>query len=70
MFDASSGSTHRLDIVAGHALKCVADGPADAATLTAAIAAYLEVSPDSQLAALVDDLLTRLMALGLIEADR
>ncbi len=68
VFDPRSGSTHRLDILAAHALRLVAAGPTDAAALTAAIARFLEVDSDAELTALVDGLLRRLAQLGLIEA--
>ena len=67
VFNAASGDTHLLNLVAGEALRCLQE-PADAAQLAQRVAAAVNVSPDGDFLEQIADLLEELAELGLIEA--
>jgi PqqD family protein of HPr-rel-A system len=62
-----SGDTHLLGWAAGQLLTQLQQAPADAVTLSAALATQLGIVPDPQFKIQIETLLTELAALALIE---
>ena len=67
VYSPFSGTTQALDILTGEVLKAIMSGQANRADIHAAIAAFLDVDDDAQLAATLRDVLARLEDAGLIE---
>jgi PqqD family protein of HPr-rel-A system len=66
LYNDLSGNTHLLDGAALDLLHALRDQPADAATLAARLADHFDAG-DDDLAALIDDMLSALAGLDLIE---
>jgi len=67
VYNPASGDTHLLNQVAGEALRCLQEAPADAAELTRRVAVRTDIQVDAQLLAKINDFLDELAELGLIE---
>ena len=67
VYNSGSGDTHLLDPVAAEALQNLEQESADLSELVARVAASLEIEPDTDFAAYLEQLLSDLYKLGLIE---
>ena len=67
LYNDLSGNTHLLDGAALDLLHALRDQPADAATLAARLADHFDAG-DDDLVALIDDMLSALAGLDLIES--
>jgi PqqD family protein of HPr-rel-A system len=70
LLNTASGDTHLLDLLSGEVLRCLEEGPADAEVLAARVLRKMDPGPDrdpSPLAARIEDILTTLDELGLVE---
>jgi PqqD family protein of HPr-rel-A system len=70
VYNPLSGQTHLLDVLAGQTLKLIMSGTASISDLRSEASRFLEVPQDDHLVQVVDDLLHRLEAGGLIEPVR
>ena len=66
VYNSGSGDTHLLDPVAAEALQNLEQESADLSELVARVAASLEIEPDTDFAAYLEQLLSDLYKLGLI----
>jgi PqqD family protein of HPr-rel-A system len=67
LYNDLSGNTHLLDGGAIDVLQALRSGPADAATLAARLASHVDADGDD-LSAVIEDIVTRLASLDLVEA--
>jgi len=67
VYNSGSGDTHLLDPVAAEALQSLEQESADLSELAGKIAASLKIEPDSEFSAYLEQLLSNLYKLGLIE---
>lgn len=67
VFNPASGNTHILDIASGEILMCLLDGRTGTETVSARLAALLEVDNDAEAEAAATRILDSLAELGLIE---
>jgi PqqD family protein of HPr-rel-A system len=67
VYNSGSGDTHLLDPVAAEALQNLEQESADLSELVVRVAASLEIEPDTDFAAYLEQLLSDLYKLGLIE---
>ena len=67
VYNLDSGNTHLLNPIAGRALKCLAESPADVTGLARELAAQAGLEPDDELHENVTNLVKHLDSLGLIE---
>ncbi len=68
LFHENSANTHQLNLVAATALKLLIEEPVNSETLTQMTASRLELDIDTALRDDIDQLLTQLKALGIIQA--
>jgi PqqD family protein of HPr-rel-A system len=67
VYNSLSGDTHLIDSATAQLLHLLQTAPADAATLAKALAPYFEVTQSADLPIRIEQLLTNLDALALIE---
>ncbi|MGB9109157.1 MAG: HPr-rel-A system PqqD family peptide chaperone [Telluria sp.] len=67
LYNDLSGNTHLLDGAAIEVLEALRSAPATAATLAAILADRIECDADDELPTLIDELLTGLAGLDLVE---
>ena len=67
IYNSGSGDTHLLDPVAAEALQNLEQESADLSELVVRVATSLEIEPDTDFASYLEQLLSDLYKLGLIE---
>ena len=67
IYNSASGDTHLLGMVAAQSVIRLQQGPSESSGLLKDISQLLQISPDDELKQLIDNTLTDLSGLGIIE---